>query len=75
MFNPNYIHFVSNNSTHQLTIPQEVVPFNVKYMESQVIVEGMLSSLNLPTSFFSKYNPKGFISNKSRDVILQAYVH
>ena len=75
MFNANDIHFVSNNSTCQFKVPQEVGPFNVKKREVQAIVKGMLESLNFPINFVWKHDPKGILSNKRRYIRMKTYVH
>ena len=75
MLNAGNTHFVSNNTTCQFKVPQEVGPFNVEDRESKTIVEMILSRLKLPTIFVWKYDPKGILSNKRRIVIPVAYVH
>ena len=74
MFNFDEIHYVSNNSTHHFKVPQEVGPFNVKYMESHKIIEEMLESLNCLDSFPWKYDSKGVLSSRRRVVRLETYV-
>ena len=64
MLNAGDTHFVSNNTTCQFKVPQEVGPFNVEDRESKTIVERILSRLKLPTIFVWKYDPKGILSNK-----------